>query len=127
MGVAGCAHFRLMQQYSTDLREAAVHALDTGASATEVARLLGVSRRSVLRWDERRQLTGSVAASPRSGPSAKLTPVARALLQQRVADHPDATLNDHRAALAEVLDIQVSEATMSRTMGRLGITHKKRV
>jgi transposase len=115
-----------MQQYSTDLREAAVHALDTGASATEVAHLLGVSRRSVLRWDERRQLTGSVAASPRPGPIAKLTPAARVWLQQRVADHPDAPLHDHRAALAEVLDIQISESTMSRTMARLGITHKKR-
>lgn len=114
-----------MKQYSTDLRTAVVHALDTGATPAEIARLFGVSRRSVTRWRQLHQTTGQLAARPRPGASRKLTPQATAALRQRVADHPDATLHDHCVALAAEWQIQVSVATMSRTMGRLDITQKK--
>ena len=115
-----------MQQYSTDLREAVMRALDTGAAPTEVARLFGVSRATVYSWAARVRQRGSVAASGRSGRPPKLDAAAQQLLRQRVAEHPEETLRERCAVLAEQHALSISEATMSRTLAKLQITYKKR-
>ena len=115
-----------MNPYSTDLREAALRSHDTGVPLAEVARRFGVARRTLTRWDRQRTLTGSLAPRPRSGRPPKLDAAALAWLRQRVLDQPDAILDDHRGALQTERGITVDRSTLSRTMKRLKLTHKKR-
>ena len=54
--------------YSTDLRERAVEAVESGASRREIAEIFKVGVSSVIRWCQRWSETGS-AAPKRSGGS----------------------------------------------------------
>ena len=116
-----------MKPYSTDLREAALRAHDTGVPLAEVARRFGVSRRTLTRWDRQRTQTGTLAPRRRSGRPPKLDASALAWLRQRVLTHPDAILADHCGALRTERDITVDRSTLSRALNKLAITHKKRV
>jgi len=51
-----------MKQYSADLRERLLGAIDAGLPQAEAARLFGVSDSTITRWRRRRQETGGVAA-----------------------------------------------------------------
>lgn len=115
-----------MKQYSTDLREAVLHALDTGVAKPEVARLFGVSRATVYSWAARACQTGSVEASVRRGRVPKFDAAALEQVRQRVVEHPDETLTERCAALDEQTGTTVSVSTMSRTLAKLGITYKTR-
>ena len=115
-----------MKQYSTDLREAVLHALDTGAAKPEVARLFGVSRATVYNWAGRARTRGSVEATARPGRVPKLDADALAQLRQRVEAHPDETLDQRCAAISAQTGRSISVSTMSRTLAKLGITYKKR-
>ena len=54
-----------MKQYSADLRERLLGAIDAGLPQAEAARLFGVGLSSpIKRWRRRRQETGGVVASP---------------------------------------------------------------
>lgn len=116
-----------MKPYSTDLREAALSAHDTGVALAEVARRFGVSRRTLTRWDSQRQRTGSLAPRTGTGRPPKLDAAVLAWLNQRVDAQPDAILADHRRALQTEWGITVNQSTVSRAMAKLGLTHKKRV
>lgn len=115
-----------MKQYSTDLREAVCQACDAGASATEVARLFGVSRRSIDRWRAAKRDTGSAAAPPRSGRPPLLNPDAAAAFAAQVLAHPEATLAEHAARWEAEQGVRLSTATVSRLLARQRITRKKR-
>lgn len=115
-----------MKQYSTDLRKAVLHALDTGTGRPEVARLFGVSRATVYRWAALRDQTGTISAAARCGRPPKFTARAHQQLRQHVDEHPEQTLAERCAALAQQTGIRVSVATMSRTLATLQITRKKR-
>ena len=56
-----------MKQYSADLRERLLGAIDAGLPQAEAARLFGVGLSTVKRWRQRRDETGAVTASPRPG------------------------------------------------------------
>ncbi len=116
-----------MKQYSTDLREAVRHALDTGLATSEVARAFGVSRATIYSWATRVRQTGSVAATARPGRAPKLGAAALEQVRQRVETHPDETVLKRCAAITTQTGIVVSAATMSRTLAKLEITYKKRV
>jgi transposase-like protein len=53
--------------YSTDLRSRAVALIEGGESRREVARLLDLAASTTIRWMDRWQTTGSVAAKPGTG------------------------------------------------------------
>src|SRR5919205_4154129 len=113
-----------MKAYSRDLRIRALDALDGGTPRPEVIRLFGVSTATLTRWRRRQRETGSLAESPRSGPPGRKTVGLSSALPARLADQPDATLEEHCQWWAGEAGVRVSHATMSRALTRLGWTRK---
>ena len=114
-----------MKQYSADLRERLLGAIDAGLPLAEGARLFGVCPSTIRRWQHRQRRTGSVAAPPRPGRTPRIGPAQAAALAQQVTTHRDATLAQHCARWESAQGVRVSVATMSRVIRRLGITVKK--
>jgi transposase len=114
-----------MKQYSVDLRERLLRAIDAGLSQAEAARLFGVGTSTITRWRTQRAAAGHVAPKPRQGRVPTIGPEQATTLQAQVATYPDATLADHCAVWAQEHGRRVSVATMSRAMRRLAITVKK--
>jgi transposase len=114
-----------MNPYSEDLRKKIVEALRRGATKTEAACFLGVSRSSVKRYaklaDEGRPLT----PKKRPGSKPKMDETARRLLNADMEERPAATLSERREFLRRVAGISVSESTVSRMLRRLGWSRKK--
>lgn len=114
-----------MKQYSVDLRERLLGAIDAGLSQAEASRLFGVGTSTITRWRQQRRESGSVTPKPRSGRQPAIGPDHAAALRAQVAQHPDATLADHCTHWARAANVAVSVATMSRAIRRVGITLKK--
>ncbi len=114
-----------MKQYSVDLRERLLGAIDAGLSQAEASRLFGVGTSTIHRWRQQWAATGSVAAKPRAGRRPAIGPAQADALRAQVAQQPDATLAAHRCQWARHHGVLVSVATMSRTLRRLDITLKK--
>lgn len=114
-----------MKQYSVDLRERLLGAIDAGLSQAEASRLFGVGTSTVCRWRQQRRETGSVDPKPRSGRPAAIGPAQADPLRTQVAQYADATLVEHCARWAREQRVRVRVATMSRAIRRLGITVKK--
>jgi putative transposase len=114
-----------VKQYSADLRERLLGAIDAGLPQTEAARLFGVGTSTIKRWQRRRRQTGSVAAFRRPGRRRRIGPEAEAALIAQVRAAPDATLAEHCAVWAAATSVQLSEATMSRALRRAGWLLKK--
>jgi len=114
-----------MKQYSTDLRERLLGAIDAGLPHAEAARFFGVCGGTIRRWRQRQRTMGSMAARPRPGRTPRIGAEQTARLRAQVATHPDATLAAHCVRWEAEQGIAVSVATMSRVIRRLGITVKK--
>lgn len=114
-----------MKQYSADLRERLVGAIEAGLPLAEAARLFRICPSTIVRWRRRLGATGTVAAAPRPGRPPRIAPAQAPALQAQVAAAPDATLAQHCARWAGEQGAAVSVATMSRSLRRLGITVKK--
>ncbi len=114
-----------MKQYSVDLRERLLRAIDAGLSQAEASRLFGVGTSTITRWRQQRRDTGHVAPKPRAGRPPRIGPAEAAGLRRQVAQQPDATLAAHCAHWAAGQGVHLSVATMSRAIRRLGITLKK--
>ena len=114
-----------MKQYSADLRERLLGAINAGLPLAEAARLFRVCPSTIRRWRQRQQATGTVVATPRPGRTPRIGEDHAAALQTQVAAHHDATLAQHCARWEAEQGVRVSVATMSRAIRRLGITVKK--
>ncbi len=114
-----------MKQYSVDLRERLLGAIDAGLSQAEASRLFGVGTSTITRWRTLRATTGTLTPKPRAGRPPTIAPVQAAALREQVAQHADATLAEHCRRWAADQSVTVSVATMSRAIRRLGITVKK--
>jgi len=114
-----------MKQYSVDLRERLLGAIDAGLSQAEASRLFGVGTSTITRWRQQRRDTGSIAPKPRPGRRPAIGPEQAAALQAQVARHPDATLAEHCTRWEQSQAAHLSVAGMSRAIRRLGITLKK--
>ncbi len=114
-----------MKQYSVDLRERLLGAIDADLSQAEAARLFGVGTSTITRWRQRRAATQTLRPTPRPGRPPRIGADQAAALEEQIATHADATLVEHCATWARERDVTVSVATMSRTIRRLGITVKK--
>lgn len=114
-----------MKQYSVDLRERLLGAIDAGLPQAEAARLFSVGGSTIKRWRQRRRQTGSITASPRPGRRRRIGQEAEAILVARVRAAPDATLAEHCAAWETMTGVDVSVATMSRALKRAGWPLKK--
>lgn len=112
--------------YSRDLRERLLQAMASGLSAVEIARTTGVSTSSLGRWKHKQAAGASLEPGTSPGGPRKIPVVDEPPLRAQVAARPDATLAEHCAQWAAAGHAVVSEATMSRTLARLGLPLKKR-
>ena len=118
-----------MRAYSMDLRERVLAAVDRGTPRKEIVRTLGVSEPTIRRYLRLRRETGSVAPKP---PPKRPFSIGQSVEQRRalwkqLEEHHDATLEEHCQLWERKHNVKVSISTMSRAIGRLGWTLKKRV
>jgi transposase len=115
-----------MKAYSADLRLRIVAAVDGGMPRSAAARVFGVARATVKRYLALRREAGGLAPRPRRGPPPIKTAALAAALPPRLAAAPDATLAEHCTWYEQAARVRVSDATLSRVIGRvLGWTRKK--
>ena len=112
-----------MNAYSMDLRERVVAACDRGeGTREEIAQRFCVGIAWVSRLLQRRRQTGSIEPKPHGGgQKPAFDPPASARLRQAVADCPDATLEELRAATG----IACGTSAVHRALERLGLPRKK--
>jgi transposase len=116
-----------MKAYSEDLRRRAVAAMDGGMPRSEVTRLFGVSRATLVRYLQLRRETGGLAPRPRRGPAPLKTAGLQVAVLPRLEEAPDATLEEHCTWWEQASGVRVSTATMSRVITKhLGWTREKR-
>ena len=109
--------------YSTDLRERAVEAVESGASRREIAEIFKVGVSSVIRWCQRWSETGS-AAPKRSGGSVSPLEEHSDWILALVAKQPDLTLEEILAAMAKQ-GIPGSRSALQRFFDRHNVSFKK--
>jgi transposase len=94
-------------------------AVDRGMERREVVRVFGVSLPCIKRWLKMRQEAGDVRPRPIPGPPARKGALLSEWLPSQLERNPDLTLDEHGEAFEEDSGVQVSRATMCRTIGRL--------
>jgi transposase len=110
---------------SRDLRERVLAIVDSGLGAYQAAPLLQVSVSYIYKALGRRRMTGETTARPSGGgPPAKLALHDEAL-RARVAETPDATLEELRAWLLSKHDVKVSIGCLWKRLRHLGLPLKK--
>src|SRR2546427_13175089 len=109
---------------SQDLRERVLEAVETGASRREAAECYEVSASSAIRWMQRWEETGSVAAKPIRGSVSPLEKHARWLLAL-IAEQPDLTLDEVVTAMRK-RRIAGSRSAAWRFFRRHNISFKKK-
>jgi putative transposase len=77
-----------MKQYSVDLRERLLRAIDAGLPTAEAARLFGVGTSTINRWRRRLRETGALAPTPRPGRTPRIGPALRPALAAQVRAAP---------------------------------------
>ena len=121
-----CAGERGMRAYSIDLKERLVRAVAEGQPMREAARRFGVAVTTVKRAVVQQRETGSLAHKSSPGRPRAIGGEQEGILRARLQAAPDATVLEHCAWWAQNQGQELSEATMWRTIRRLGWTHKKR-
>jgi transposase len=114
-----------MKPYSEDLRWRVVRAVLVGTPREDVAARFLVSVPTIERWLRLRRETGGLAPKPVPGPPAVKLSALMEALPERLAEHADATLEEQCSWWQGVSGAEVSTATMSRALARLGWTRKK--
>lgn len=115
-----------MKSYSQDLREKSMAAVAAGKlSNRQIAEIMGVSEASLERWTRRRELTGSVAASPHAGGPARVLAAHGEFLRTEVKAQPDISLDELVVRVQTELKLKVSPSMVSRELTRLGLPRKK--
>lgn len=112
--------------YSVDLRKRVVAGvLGQGLSIAEAAKLFQVGSATVERYLKHMRERGDL--TPRTSPGRpRLLDAAREeQLKQQFGQANDLKLKIRCAQLKESYGVEVSEATMCRTLKRLGLTRKK--
>ena len=108
-----------MNAYSKDLRLKTLAAIDRGLPRKEVAELFGVSLSTIKRWLKRRRLTGNVNIHKIPGRPSVKGEALREWLPGHLKSNPDLTLKEHCEAFEDESGMEVSQATMSRSIARL--------
>jgi transposase len=111
--------------YSMDLRARAVALVEGGESRREVARLLDLAASTTIRWMDRWQTTGSVAAKPGTGHCRSPFEQHEQWLLDLVSAEPDLTLDEIGTRLASAKKLKVGRTSIWRFYERHCITFKK--
>ncbi len=109
--------------YSQDLRERVVGAVAAGKSRHAAAAQFKVSASSAIRWVQRWQASGAVAAKPTGGSTSPLEKHESELLAV-ASEQPDLTLDEFCAVLGE-RKIATSRVSVCRFFSRHKLSFKK--
>jgi transposase len=109
---------------SLDLRVRVLRAVEAGASRREAAEWVEVSASSAIKWMQRLNETGSIAAKPSGGSISPLEAHAAVLLGL-IAEQPDLTL-DEIVAVMRKRRIAGSRSAVWRFFNRHNISFKKK-
>ena len=105
-----------------DLRLRVAAACDEGMNTAEVAEMFGCSPAWVRRLKQRRRGSGSLEPLERKAPSQRaIKEDQEQKLRRFINQKPDATL----AEVASFLKTSASNASISRTLTRMGLPRKK--
>jgi transposase len=115
-----------MRAYSYDLRQRILHAVDQGKPRAEIIKTFNVSQATIKRYLKLRHETGDVKPKAIVGRPAKKEAALLAGLESQLDAYPDATLIEHYQLWETTQGTQVSTASMSRAIQRLGWTRKKK-
>ena len=115
-----------MKAYSLDLRTKIVESVRRGISKSETACRFGVNRSTVKRYLKQLDEEGSLAPKKASGSRSKLDESAMRLLEVDIKSRPWATHRKRSEFLFAACGVEVSEATICRTIKkRLSHSRKK--
>lgn len=114
-----------MKSYSLDLRKRLVAGRRRGQSAEELARLFGVSKRSVERFWKRYEQEGALEPKQRGGYRRSCLEGHDERLRQWIAQQPDLSLEEMRGRLAKQLDIRIGPTALWHRLEKLGLSYKK--
>ena len=114
-----------MKAYSHDLREKVLRAVDQDYPRGEIVKVFGVSLATIKRYVKQRRETGTVSHKVIPGRPAKKLGQLQADLVAQLQAHDDLRLEDHCRLWEQSHEVQVSTATMSRAIKRVGWTRKK--
>jgi transposase len=115
----------MARPYSQDLRERVVAAVERGMSRNAAARMFGLSVSCVVKWMQRVEVTGSVAAKPMGGRRPLAVASKRVFVLSRLKEKPDLTIS---ALTAELVDhgLKVSRFAVWHFLDSEGLTFKKK-
>jgi transposase len=116
-----------MKAYSTDLRQKILEIYETTPiSQRQLAQRFSVALSFIQKLLKQYRSTGNIAPKPHGGGRRlKLTPEQIQVLAELNQHNNDATLEELRHQLYEKTGVQVSQATIFRTIERLNLTLKK--
>ena len=113
-----------MKALSLDLRQRIADALDAGHSQASVARRFDVSLSSVERLARKKRHGHSLEPGKSPGKKPLIEPEQQPALEQLTASRTDWTLRTLAAAWQQQGGKVLSQATLSRTLRRLGFSYK---
>lgn len=115
-----------MKPASQDLRERAIVLLQAGQLTQEqIAEMLGISIASLERWWQRWRETGSVAALPHAGGTARVLRTGQAFIRAEVKKQPDVSLAELCERIAVAKDLQANPSMMCRELQLMNLPRKK--
>jgi transposase len=117
-----------MKHYSNDLRRRIVAAYETGDySQDEIAELFGVCQKTVSNCVRRKDETGSPDRLPRGGGrQPQLNEQARQFIAELVKENSHVRLAHLCQRVDGKFNKKVSQSTMCRILGAMGLPRKKR-
>jgi transposase len=114
-----------MESYSLDLRKRLVAGRRRGQSADELARLFGVSKRSVERFWKLQREQGTLEPKQRGGYRRSRLEGHDELLGQWICQQPDLSLEEMSERLAKQLNIRIGLTALWHRLEKLGLSYKK--
>ena len=114
----------MVRPLSTDLRERAVKAVESGESCHAVAARFDVAVSSVVKWRQRYRATGSVAPGKMGGHRKPVLEPHRAFIVERISQMPHLTLHGLKDELA-ARGVKVSHHAVWTFLRREGLSFKK--
>jgi transposase len=113
--------------YSVDLRERAVAAYRRGGrTLEEVAAEFSVCSKTLAHWLKLEDETGGLEPRPRGGGNfSAIQGEVLETLKDQVRIRPDATVQEHFAALVARTQVHASSSAVSRALRRQGLVLKK--
>lgn len=111
--------------YSVDFRERVLETYHAGTPASEIAKILHVSPRTIYRWDALEKAMGSVTPRPRPGRPRLIQHEDEDQLRCMVMAHPAATLSEYCREWEQLTRVHIGRSAMCAAINHLGLVRKK--